>query len=96
MGSVICVGSFLAALMLIYTVRQPEGYMHLEEEISESETIAEEESAVIPWTQAFQFGTSFWYLMMIIITMYGSIVPFFHVCTDCILVVTRLSTKVVS
>jgi hypothetical protein len=55
------------------TVVDPTGY--------DSEEFDEEDES-IHWSLAFKFNASFWLLFCITITLYGSVQPFFHICTD--------------
>ncbi|KAI8907916.1 major facilitator superfamily domain-containing protein [Gorgonomyces haynaldii] len=79
-GLVVCSISFVAGLLLIQVTRstkKPE--IVIEKSPDDTQETVDER---FHWTQIFEFPMQFWILFGIVISLYGSIVPFFHVCTD--------------
>ncbi|KAI8900435.1 major facilitator superfamily domain-containing protein [Globomyces pollinis-pini] len=56
--------------------------IHHHARISVSQLDEEMEDDTIHVRQITDFNRSFWYLFIITISMYGSLVPFFHICSD--------------
>ena len=78
-GFAFCIASFLAGLLLIYMTSNDNDYSLIEDASDDGNDPDESHGK---WSDLLSFGTSFWYLFWIIITLYGAVVPFFHVCTD--------------
>lgn len=80
-GCLMCLISFSACIGLTFIAKtKPVHPAHSE---TESLRSVNQQSVLFSFKDSFKLSRSFWYVFAIVITQYGSIVPFFHICTDC-------------
>lgn len=76
-GSAVWLVSAVCAAALMQIIGSNQDYSE-----DDGDTIREPAQNVNP-SQVRNFGISFWYLFVIIISLYGSVVPFFPIASDC-------------
>jgi MFS family permease len=76
-GSAVWLVSAVCAAALMHIIGSNQDYSE-----DDGDTIREPAQNVNP-SQVRNFGISFWYLFVIIISLYGSVVPFFPIASDC-------------